>query len=51
MQFNLQENDLAAMIAEVYDTIKIVTSAKGIGFELDVASDLPKIVFDRDKIT
>lgn len=51
MQFNMQENDISKVINEVHDTMGLVTKQKGLDFIAELEPDLPKIKFDRDKIT
>lgn len=50
MQFNIQENDMAEAIKEVYDTMKLATGQKGLDLNTEVEQNLPKLKFDRDKI-
>jgi len=50
MPFNLQENDIAEVVSEVHKTMSLLTKARGLSFALECDLDLPKIIFDRDKI-
>ncbi|MBM3248604.1 MAG: HAMP domain-containing protein [Candidatus Omnitrophica bacterium] len=51
MQFNMQENDLNKVVQESFDSMKPLAGAKNIKMELDLAKELPKVNFDKDKIT
>lgn len=51
MVFNIAENDIAEVVREVKDSMLVVASGKGLRLLLDIKDDIPKIRFDRDKIT
>ena len=50
MVFDFKEGVLSEVIKEVYDTMKLVMSEKGLKFEMEVEKNIPSIYFDRDKI-
>ena len=50
MTFDFKEGVLGEVIGEVYNAMKLVTSKKGIKFEMEVEQNIPNIYFDRDKI-
>ena len=50
MTFDFKEGMLSEAIKEVYDTMKLVMSDKGLRFEMQVEQNIPSIYFDRDKI-
>jgi len=49
-EFNFQENDINEIINEVHKTMLQVAKNKNLDIVLDLASDLPRIKLDRDKI-
>lgn len=50
MDLNIKENDIVAVLDEVYRTMRTLTEDKGIFFKVRVEGTLPRIMFDRDKI-
>ncbi len=51
MFYNIAENDIAMIGKEVQESMVPLALAKGLKLDLNLAQDLPKIRFDRDKIT
>ncbi len=50
-EFDFQENDLVEVLEEVCETMKLIAEKKGLYLDFEVIGDIPKVVFDRDKIT
>jgi PAS domain S-box-containing protein len=50
MVFLMNENSLQAVIAEVYEMMKIVVEQRGLKFVIDTDETLPPVRSDRDKI-
>jgi PAS domain S-box-containing protein len=50
MVFNIQENDINALVREVHNTMAPLTGKKGLGFLLQLEEGLPQVKFDRDRI-
>lgn len=50
MPFNFQEGDLNAVIKESYASMKPQADSKNIRFEINLAENLPRMNFDKDKI-
>lgn len=50
MEFDIQENDLAEVVAEVHRSMSILSKVKGLELRSELADGLPKIPFDRDKL-
>ena len=51
MVFKIQDNDINEVIKETKETMNIIAKEKGLDFILNLDKDLPKIKFDRDKIS
>jgi PAS domain S-box-containing protein len=51
MVFNMKENDIVEVSREVKDSMAPLTSNKGLELLFEAEEGLPKIRFDRDKIT
>jgi signal transduction histidine kinase len=51
LQFNLAENDLNEVAREVHQTMEPVVREKNLALLLDLDENMPKLVFDRDRIT
>ncbi len=51
MAYNISENDILSVVKEVSESMSVVASSKGLLLKLDLQEGLPKIKFDRDKIT
>ncbi|MCX5667287.1 MAG: PAS domain S-box protein [Candidatus Omnitrophica bacterium] len=49
--FKIQDNDINEVIEETKETMNIIAKEKGLDFILNLDKDLPKIKFDRDKIS
>ena len=50
VSFNFEENDINAVVNDVYGAMRSLVEGKTLTFCLDLAKDLPKIKLDRDKI-
>ena len=51
MVFKIQENDINEVVKEAKETMSIIAKEKGLDFILNLDKELPKIKFDRDKIS
>lgn len=51
MPFKIQDNDINKVVEEIKETMNIVAKEKGLDFILNLDKELPKIKFDRDKIS
>ncbi|MCX5686179.1 MAG: PAS domain S-box protein [Candidatus Omnitrophica bacterium] len=51
MVFKMQDNDINEVVKETEETMNIIAKDKGLDFILDLGKELPKIKFDRDKIS
>jgi len=51
MKFNPEENDINEVVKEAGDTMKLLADEKGLEFNIELGDGLPKIRFDRDKIS
>jgi len=51
MVFNISENKITDVAREVWESMSIVASSKGLRLLFEAKDDLPKIKFDKDKIT
>jgi len=51
MPFKMQDNDINEVVKENKETMSIIAKGKGLDFILNLDEDLPKIKFDRDKIS
>ncbi len=51
MEFEIRENDINEVTTEVYAAMAPTAKSLGIDFFLDLEKDMPKVKFDRDKIT
>jgi signal transduction histidine kinase len=51
LTFNFEPEDINEVVREVYDTMVTMAKDKALNIALDLSEGLPKIVFDRDKIT
>lgn len=51
MVFTIQDNDINEVVKETKETMNIIAKAKGLDFILNLDQGLPKIKFDRDKIS
>ncbi|MFA5334571.1 MAG: HAMP domain-containing sensor histidine kinase, partial [Candidatus Omnitrophota bacterium] len=51
LTFNFEPEDINEVVREVYDTMVTIAKDKGLNIALVLSEGLPKIVFDRDKIT
>ena len=51
MPFSMEKNDISEVVNEIYNTMELVTKQKGIDLTVELEPGLPKIKFDRDKIT
>jgi PAS domain S-box-containing protein len=51
MPFHIEENDVAGLVNETARSMAILAQKKGLVLTSDLAPDLPRIRFDRDKIT
>ncbi|MEI8350042.1 MAG: ATP-binding protein [Candidatus Omnitrophota bacterium] len=50
MQLKMDENDIAEVIREIYDTMNPMVEQKGLTFILNLSAPLPKVIFDRDRM-
>ncbi len=50
MALKKEENDINAVVREVYETMLSLAQGKGLSFVINTAENLPKVKFDRDKI-
>ncbi|MEW5758876.1 MAG: ATP-binding protein [Candidatus Omnitrophota bacterium] len=51
MEFNIEDNDISEVVREVSEMMKPLADEKGIKLMLEFQKDLPRLKFDRDKIT
>jgi signal transduction histidine kinase len=51
MVFKMQDNDINEVVKETKETMNIVAKEKGLDFTLNLDENLPKVRFDRDKIS
>lgn len=51
MVFDMKENDINETAAEVYNTMLPLAKNEGLDFAIHLADALPKVIFDKDKIT
>ncbi|MFH1201529.1 MAG: PAS domain-containing sensor histidine kinase [Candidatus Omnitrophota bacterium] len=51
MVFKIQDNDINEVVKETEETMNIISKEKGLHFTLNLDKELPKIKFDRDKIS
>ncbi len=51
MVFKMQNNDINKVVEEIKETMNIIAKEKGLDFILNLDKELPKIKFDRDKIS
>lgn len=51
MVFNMEFNDINEVVKETKETMEIVARQKRLNIVLDLANDLPRLKFDRDKIS
>jgi len=51
MAFKIQDNDINEVVKEIKEVMNIIAKDKGLDFALNLDKDLPKIKFDRDKIS
>ena len=51
MVFKIQDNDINEVVKETKETMNIIAKEKGLDFILNLDNELPKIKFDRDKIS
>ena len=51
MGLDIQQNNIQHVIGEAYKTMAISAKKKGIDLSLELADDLPRASFDRDKIS
>ena len=51
MVFKMLDNDINEVIKETKETMNIIAKQKGLDFIINLDKDLPKIKFDRDKIS
>ncbi len=50
MEFDMQENDINEVVEESFRAMRPVAEGKGLSFERELISGLPRVRFDRDKI-
>jgi PAS domain S-box-containing protein len=50
MIFNMHENDINEVVRELEKTVSPLAKEKGLNFALNLKSDLPRMIFDRDRI-
>ncbi|MFH1790850.1 MAG: PAS domain-containing sensor histidine kinase [Candidatus Omnitrophota bacterium] len=50
MQFNMKENSVNETIEEIYRTEHFLVEQRGLYFTLNLADNLPRVRFDKDKI-
>jgi two-component system, NtrC family, sensor kinase len=48
---DIRENDIAMVVKDIYNTMSPLAGLKGIGLTIKTAKGLPRIKFDRDRIT
>lgn len=48
---DIRENDIVKVVEETYDTMGLLTKQKGVDLVIKLDKDLPKMRFDRDRIT
>ena len=51
MSFNMRANDINSVASEVAETMRMIIEQKGLVLALEFDKELPKIQFDRDRIT
>ena len=51
VEFDMRENDVNKIAAEVYDAMAPAAETAGVGLSLNVCGDLPKALLDGDRIT
>ena len=51
MTFKMQDNDINEVVKETKEMMNIIAKEKGLDFILNLDKELPKIKFDRDKIS
>jgi len=51
MAFSLQENDISSVVNEVYSFMRPQVDEKKLDFQLRLADNLPRLTFDKDRIT
>jgi len=51
VEFNVQKNDINEAIKDVKRTMTTLAHGKGLNFELRLSKRLPKVKFDKDRIT
>ncbi len=51
VRYEFQKKDINEVIREVEKTMAIMAQSKGLAFKLELASDLPEITFDKDRLT
>jgi len=51
MVFKIQDNDINEVVKETKETMNIIAKEKGLDFILNLDKGLPKIKFDRDKVS
>ena len=49
--FDMREDDINAVVSECYGIMCAAAKEKKLDFKLNLASNLPRLIFDRDKIT
>ncbi len=50
MTFDMREGSVHDVIKEVVDGMSLVARQKGLGIEVSCAQDIPRLIFDKDKI-
>lgn len=50
MELDMQENDINALVREVHRTMLLLAKNKGLDFIFNLANDIPRASFDKDKI-
>jgi signal transduction histidine kinase len=50
MKLNMQENDIKEVVGEVHQTMALSAEKKGVDFSLELEDNLPRAIFDSDKI-
>jgi len=51
MEFKIEENDLNEVVKEIQETMYLVAEKKNLDFACQLDKGLPRVKFDRDKIT
>lgn len=51
MDFDIKLNSISEMINDVYHSMSLMTSSKGINFLIEIEDGIPDVNFDKDKIT